>query len=54
MYNYKLEIVGNIIYNNSNNIKKIYIQHPFTSSETEIKLENINAVLVWRDGYIIE
>jgi hypothetical protein len=54
IYNNKAEILGNIIYNHkTQQIQKIYIQHNLSSHETEIKLENINSILIWRVGYKI-
>jgi hypothetical protein len=58
IYNNKPEILGNIIYNHkTQHIQKIYIQHDAQSDaqrdETEIKLENINSMLIWRVAYKI-
>ena len=54
IYNNKPEILGNIIYNDkTQQIQKIYIQHDAWSDETEIKLENINSMLIWRVAYKI-
>jgi hypothetical protein len=53
LYKNKIEIVGDINKNSSNFINKIYIQRAF-SPESEIDLEYINGILIWREGWIIE
>jgi len=53
IYNGRPEVVGDILRNNGI-IEKINIQYPFCMEEAEIKTENINSMLVWRDGYCIE
>ena len=54
IYNNKITIVGNITKNSSNFIDKIYIQHDTVSFETEIDLDKINGILIWREGWVIE
>jgi len=47
--------LGNIERNKVGEITKIYIQYDYLRSyETEIKIENIHGILIWRDGYNIE
>lgn len=54
IYNNKPEILGNIIYNHeTHKIQKIYIQYNNCSYETEIKIKNINSILIWRIAYKI-
>jgi hypothetical protein len=53
--NGKGDTLGNIERNELGEITKIYIQYGYLGSyETEIKLENINGILIWREGYNIE
>ena len=55
LYQGKLKVVGNIILSPENNmIEKIYEQREFSSAEYEIKLEYINGILIWREGYEIK
>jgi hypothetical protein len=55
LYQGKLKVVGNIILSPANNlIEKIYEQRDFSSAEYEIKLEYINGILIWREGYEIK
>jgi len=54
IYNKQRQIIGNIIRNDKeNNIEKIFIQYPFVRDETEIELNNINSMLIWRAGFNI-
>ena len=55
LYQGKQKIIGNIILSPVNNmIEKIYEQREFSSAEYEIKLEYINGILIWREGYEIK
>jgi len=55
LYQGKQKVVGNIILSPENNmIEKIYEQRDFSSAEYEIKLEYINGILIWREGYEIK
>lgn len=54
LYNNQITIVGNIDKNSSNSIGKIYIQHSIISAESEIDINKINGILIWREGWVIE
>ena len=55
VYNGRCITLGNVDRNESGEITKLYIQYDdLRSYETEIKLENINGILIWREGYKIE
>jgi hypothetical protein len=55
IHNGRENTLGNIERNKVGEITKIYIQYDYLRSyETEIKLENIHGILIWRDGYNIE
>jgi len=55
IYNGRGITLGNVDRNESGEITKLYIQYDdLRSYETEIKLENINGILIWREGYNIE
>jgi len=59
IYNHKPMILGNVNRDANGRIEKIYSQPGFPESlsiknETQIRLENINAMLVWRAAYDIQ
>jgi hypothetical protein len=56
IYNHRPAILGNVVRtNNSQNITAVYSQNssPGYYSETQIDVNNINAILVWRCGFEI-
>uniref|UniRef100_A0A6C0DQA1 Uncharacterized protein n=1 Tax=viral metagenome TaxID=1070528 RepID=A0A6C0DQA1_9ZZZZ len=55
IYNGRVAIIGNIIRNDDDKITELFIQYnsnPYV--EMPIHLEYINAILIWRDGFVIE
>lgn len=54
IYNHVLAIVENIILDKNGYIEKICKQDAFNTSECEIDVNKINAVLIWRQAYVIK
>lgn len=55
IYKNQKAVLGNIIRNIiTQNIEKLYIQYSYSYVETEINLEDINSILIWRINYKIE
>jgi hypothetical protein len=55
IYERRKTIVGSIIlHSTGENIKHLTSQQMFSTEETTISPKNINAMLVWRIGYIIK
>ena len=54
MYNHKPHTVGDIIRNHDTmDIEKIFVQYQYSTCESEITIDKINSILIWRIGYSI-
>ena len=55
IYKNQKAVLGNVIRNKTTqNIEKLYIQYNFSYDETEINIEDIDSILIWRIAYKIE
>lgn len=54
IYRGKPEVVGDIIRNDKMEIETLYIQFPFSARQTQIELEYLHSMLIWRVGFCIE
>ena len=55
IYKNQKAVLGNVIRNKTTqNIEKLYIQYDYSYDETEINIEDIDSILIWRIAYKIE
>ena len=52
IYNHNPAILGNVHRNKDGEIEEIFTQSH--STETKISIRNINAILIWREAFIIQ
>jgi len=54
IYQNKEEILGDIERNNLDEIVQLSIQYEYITYESPIDIEKIDAILIWRVGFMIE
>lgn len=55
IYKNQKAILGNVIRNKTTqNIEKLYIQYEYSYDETEINIQDIHSILIWRIAFKIE